>query len=206
MGERSRRVWRRRECEFENKRPSFLYFSKMVLPKHRAHLPHLFTERTPSLSKGLQATSDGRDVTVHTHAPHPNPLSIPPLRMKVGSRIRFCQKTLFSTHLLLFRRLLPRDLVSRAQHLPHDPHALPVLAGAAVHAAAGRVGTHSRVSDWFYMDRTGYHQAVLLTKRPAGLKPLPGGVRLVTWTILGVINWCKVPNPACSRPRSGRRP
>jgi hypothetical protein len=47
-------------------------------------------------------------------------------------------------------------------------------------------------------DRTGSHQLVLLTIRPTtilGLS-LPGGVRLVTWTMPAVINWmcfdCKI--------------
>jgi hypothetical protein len=41
-----------------------------------------------------------------------------------------------------------------------------------------------------YMDHTGAHQLVLSTIRPTrvvGLS-LPGGVRLVTWTILAVID------------------
>ena len=41
-----------------------------------------------------------------------------------------------------------------------------------------------------HMDHTARHQSVFLTKLPARVAaPLPGGFRLVTWTILAVISW-----------------
>jgi hypothetical protein len=59
----------------------------------------------------------------------------------------------------------------------------------------GRVGTPG--CQIGHVDRTGCHHLVCSTNALPGLPPLPG-VRLVTWNILGVINWCfdcKIPKP-----------
>jgi hypothetical protein len=57
-----------------------------------------------------------------------------------------------------------------------------------VYAYTSWVGLRTPGCQIGYMDHAGCHQLMFVTARPTRVEPLPGGVRLVTRSILAAIN------------------
>jgi hypothetical protein len=96
---------------------------------------------------------------------------------------------------LVVRLTRRRQLPLGAHHVPLAPVVLRQLRRGVGLALTPRCQIG-------YRDRTGCHRLVLFTARSARFVASLPGVRLVTWTAVGVVNWCfdrwvVTPTPGC---------